>query len=122
MGSSPWRRLVSLLGDARVSLRRQGQAGQAAQTRRSGSPTRARARALFAAGVLSGEQGNYESADALMRENLDIARQFQETQRVARSPNALAAHARDRGDLAVASSLFEESLGLWRGLDDQKAD
>ena len=85
------------------------------------APTKARARALFAAGVLAGEQGNYESADALMRENLDIARQLQDTQGVAVSLNALAVHARDRGDLAVARSLFEESLELWRELDDQTA-
>jgi predicted ATPase/serine/threonine protein kinase len=85
------------------------------------APTKARARALFAAGVLAGEQGNYESADALMRENLDIARQLRDTQGVAISLNALAVHGRDRGDLAVARSLFEESLVLWRELDDPKA-
>jgi predicted ATPase len=85
------------------------------------APTKARARALFAAGVLAGEQGNYESADALISENLDIARQLQDKQGVAVSLNALAVHARDRGDLAVACSLFEESLVLWRELDDAKA-
>jgi predicted ATPase len=85
------------------------------------APTKARARALFAAGVLAGEQGNYDSADALMRENLDIARQLRDTQGVAISLNALAVNARDRGDLEVARSLFEESLVLWRELDDSKA-
>jgi len=85
------------------------------------APTKGRARALFAAGVLAGEQGNYESADDLMRENLDIAHQLRDTQGVAVSLNALAVHARDRGDLAVARSLLEESLVLWRELDDQKA-
>jgi predicted ATPase/serine/threonine protein kinase len=85
------------------------------------APTKGRARALFAAGVLAGEQGNYESADEFMRENLDIAHQLRDTQGVAVSLNALAVHARDRGDLAVARSLLEESLVLWRELDDQKA-
>jgi tetratricopeptide (TPR) repeat protein len=85
------------------------------------APTKGRARALFAAGVLAGEQGNYESADELMRENLDIAHQLRDTQGVAVSLNALAVHARDRGDLAVARSLLEESLVLWRELDDPKA-
>jgi predicted ATPase/serine/threonine protein kinase len=85
------------------------------------APTKGRARALFAAGVLAGEQGNYESADALMRENLDIARQLRDTQGIAVSLNALAVHARDRGDLALARSLLEESLVLWRELDDPKA-
>jgi predicted ATPase/serine/threonine protein kinase len=85
------------------------------------APTKARARALFAAGVLAGEQGHYASADALIRENLDIARQLRDRQGVAVSLNALAVHARDRGNLAVARSLLEESLVLWRELDNQKA-
>jgi tetratricopeptide (TPR) repeat protein len=85
------------------------------------APTKARARALFAAGVLAGEQGDYAAADALIKEDLDIARQLEDTQGVAVSLNALAVHARDRGDLPVSCSLFEESLVLWRELDDQKA-
>ena len=85
------------------------------------APTKARARALFAAGVLAGEQGDYASADALIRESLDIARQLGDKQGVAVSLNALAVIARDRGDVAVARSLFEESLVLWRELGDQKA-
>jgi predicted ATPase len=85
------------------------------------APTKARARALFAAGVLAGEQGDYAAADALIKENLGIARQLRDTQGVAVSLNALAVHARDRGDLAVARSLFEESLVLWRELHDSKA-
>ncbi len=85
------------------------------------APTKARARALFAAGVLAGEQGDYAAADALIKENLDIARQLRDTQGVAVSLNALAVHARDQGDLGFARSLFEESLALWRELDDSKA-
>jgi len=37
------------------------------------------------------------------------------------SLNAMAVLARDQGDVAVANSLFEESLVLWRELGDQKA-
>ncbi len=85
------------------------------------APTKARARAVFAAGVLAGEQGDYVSADTLIRESLDIARQLRDKQGVAVSLNALAVHARDRGDVAVAYSLLEESLMLWRELGDQKA-
>jgi predicted ATPase/serine/threonine protein kinase len=85
------------------------------------APTKARARALFAAGVLASEQGQYASADALFSENLDITRQLRDGQGVAVSLNALAVLARDRGDLAVARSRFEQSLVLWRELDDQKA-
>ena len=85
------------------------------------APTKARVRALFAAGVLAGEQGDYFSADTLIRESLDIARQLRDKQGVAVSLNALAVFARDRGDVAIAHSLFEESLVLWRELGDQKA-
>ncbi|HEV1994415.1 MAG TPA: tetratricopeptide repeat protein [Candidatus Acidoferrum sp.] len=85
------------------------------------APTKLRARALFSAGALSIEQGDYDSADALIRESLDIARQLRDKQGVAVSLNALAVLARDRGDVTVAHSLFEENLVLWRELGDQKA-
>ena len=85
------------------------------------APTKAHARALFAAGVLAGEQGDYDSADPLIRKSLNIALQLGDKQGAAVSLNALAVHARDRGDVAVACSLYEESLALWRELGDQKA-
>ena len=85
------------------------------------APTKTRARALFAAGVLALEQGDFASADVLLRENLDIARHLGDRQSIAISLNALAVIARDRGDAPLAHSLFEESLLLWRELGDQKA-
>jgi predicted ATPase/DNA-binding winged helix-turn-helix (wHTH) protein len=85
------------------------------------APTKARARALFSAGVLAGEQGDYASADALVGESLDITRQLGDKQGVAVSLNALAVLARDRGNVVVARSQFEDSLVLWRELGDQKA-
>src|SRR5437667_335961 len=77
-----------------------------------------RARVLFAAGVLAGEQGDYAAACALVEESLDIARELNDSRGVGIALNALAVHARDRGDLASARSLFEESLALWRSLGD----
>ena len=85
------------------------------------APTKARTRALFAAGVLAGEQGDYASADTLIRESQDIARQLGDNTGVAVSLNALAVFARDRGDVATAHALFEASLLLWRELGDLKA-
>jgi len=85
------------------------------------APTKTRARALFAAGVLALEQGDYASADVLIAENLDVARQLDDKQSVAVSLNALAVIARDRGDVPAAHSLLAESLELWRELGDQKA-
>jgi predicted ATPase/serine/threonine protein kinase len=87
----------------------------------SAAPTKARARALFAAGVLAGEQGDYASADALGRESLSIARQSHDNQGVAVSLNALAVVARDRGYIDAARELFEESLAQWRDVGDLKA-
>ncbi|MDQ1387380.1 MAG: hypothetical protein QOF56_834 [Acidobacteriaceae bacterium] len=85
------------------------------------NPTKARAHALFAAGVLTLEQGDYASADALITESLEITRRLGDKQGVAVSLNALGVNARDRGDVQLAHSLFEESLVLWRELGDQKA-
>jgi predicted ATPase/serine/threonine protein kinase len=85
------------------------------------APTKTRARALFAAGVLALEQGDYASAEVLITENLDVARQLDDKQSVAVSLNALAVIARDRGDVRTAHSLLAESLELWRELGDQKA-
>jgi predicted ATPase len=83
--------------------------------------TKLRMRALFAAGVLAGEQGDYAAAAALINESQDIAQALGDKTGVAVSLNALAVFARDRGDLEVAHILFEASLGLWRELGDQKA-
>ncbi len=87
----------------------------------AGATTKLRMRALFAAGVLAGEQGDYASAAALINESQDIAQALGDKTGVAVSLNALAVFARDRGDVEVAHILFEASLGLWRELDDQKA-
>ena len=85
------------------------------------APTKARARALFAAGTLANEQGDYASAGALFRENLDIARQLGDRQSAAVSLNAMAVNARDRGDISGAGALLEESLVLWREMGHPKA-
>jgi predicted ATPase len=85
------------------------------------APTKARTRALFAAGVLAGEQGDYASAETLISESQNIARQLGDNTGVAVSLNALAVFARDRGSIAKARALFEESLALWRELGDLKA-
>jgi predicted ATPase len=78
-----------------------------------------RARALFAAGVLAGEQGDYAAACALIEESRDIARELNDARGVGIALNALAVHARDRGDVAASRSLFEESLAVWRSLGDR---
>src|ERR1041384_5474616 len=85
------------------------------------SPTKERMRAVFAAGVLAGGQGDYASAYALSQESLQIARHLADAQSIAISLNAVAIHVRDRGDLATSRLLLEESLAAWRGLGDPLA-
>jgi tetratricopeptide (TPR) repeat protein len=85
------------------------------------APTKARARALFAGGVLANEQGDHERSDALLEESLEIARKLGDKQGAAVSLNALAVGFRTRGDFAPARALVEESLALWREMGDQKA-
>jgi len=81
-----------------------------------------RIRALFAAGVLTGEQGDYVLADALLSESLQLARQLDDKRSLAVSLNALAVNTRDRGHLTASRMLFEESLALWRELLDPLAE
>jgi predicted ATPase/DNA-binding winged helix-turn-helix (wHTH) protein len=85
------------------------------------APTKARSRALFAAGVLGLEQGDYAAADELIRESLEIARQQGDAHGAAVCLNALAVSARDRGDIQGARLLFEESLTVWKEVGDPKA-
>jgi predicted ATPase/serine/threonine protein kinase len=89
--------------------------------KQAAAPTKARARALFAAGVLTGEQGDYTSAEAFMKQSMEIARKLEDKQGVAVSLNALAVNARDRGDVAASRALFEQSLALWREAGDRVA-
>ncbi len=85
------------------------------------APTKARARALFAAGVLAVGQGDYASGQTLLSESRDLSREWDDKTGVAVCLNALAVIARDRGEVANAYTLFEESLLLWRELGDEKA-
>ena len=78
-----------------------------------------RARVLFSAGVLAGEQGDYPAARSLVEESLAISRELGDVRGVGIALNALAAHARDYGDLSAARVLFEESLQVWRTLGDR---
>ena len=83
--------------------------------------TKERARVLFAAGVLAGEQGDYGPARKLLTESLEIARELDDKWGAAVSLNALAVNARDVGDVTTSLALFEESLALWRELGDRAA-
>ena len=82
-------------------------------------PSIMRARVLFAAGVLAGEQGDYAEAHAALRESLAIARELNDSRSVGIALNALAVNARDLGELEQSQALFEESISLWRRMGDR---
>jgi len=77
-----------------------------------------RARLLFAAAVLAGEQGNYGSARQLFEDSLETCVELNDNRGVAVALNALAVNARERGELADASSLFERCVAIWKDLGD----
>jgi predicted ATPase len=77
-----------------------------------------RARLLFAAAVLAGEQGDYTSAQQLLEDSLETCLELHDNRGVAVALNALAVNARDRGELATASFLFERCVAIWRDLGD----
>ena len=79
----------------------------------------ARARALFAAGVLAGDQGDYTSSAALFEESLAIARHLNDKWGTAIALNALAVIAGNRGDLTAARRLAEQNVLAWRELGDR---
>jgi tetratricopeptide (TPR) repeat protein len=86
-----------------------------------GATPRTRARALFAAGVLAGEQGDYAAAQSHLGESLQIDRELDDTRGIAVALNAMAVNALERGDAEAARSLFEEALALWRSFGDSVA-
>ncbi len=77
-----------------------------------------RARLQFAAAVLAGEQGDFDSARQLFEDSLESSVELNDNRGVAVALNALAVQARNRGELAEASSLFERCLAIWKDIGD----
>ena len=82
---------------------------------------RARARTLFAASVLAGQQGDFFTAQKMANACIESARAAQDPHCVAVALNAKAVNARNLGDVGGAISLFEENLTIWRELGDTGA-
>ena len=86
-----------------------------------GEPNKTRARALFAAGILAGTQGDYTNARSLIEECIEVDRAWDDKWNIAASLNALAVFALDQGDTAEARERLEENLAMWRELGDRAA-
>jgi predicted ATPase/predicted Ser/Thr protein kinase len=87
----------------------------------AGAPTRLRARALYAACVLSDIQGDIDAAESFGREACAIYRQFGDVQGVATTMIGLAWQAQHRGRNTEATALFAETVSLWQQLGDTTA-
>jgi predicted ATPase len=72
------------------------------------------AKAVFAAGVLMTEQGDYARAKTLIGENLPLVRELGEKRYVAALVNALGAIAEYQAEYEQATAYFTESLALQR--------
>jgi len=83
--------------------------------------TKERSRALFAAGVLAVEQGDYAAARELLAESLSISEELADPWGSVVCLNALAAAALDEGDHSRALVLFEQCLKAWKALGDRQA-
>jgi predicted ATPase/serine/threonine protein kinase len=77
-----------------------------------------RARLLFAGAILTGEQGDYNSARKLLEESLDTCVELKDNRGAAVALNALGVYARDRNELANATILFERCVAIWKDLGD----
>ncbi len=75
-----------------------------------------RARAIYGAGDLAFNQGDYGRAETLCAESLRLYRELDDKVGIALSLNVLALLNRMQGDYARAAALLEESLTLCRGL------
>ncbi|MGC1461839.1 MAG: tetratricopeptide repeat protein, partial [Terracidiphilus sp.] len=77
-----------------------------------------RARLLFAAAVLAGDQGDYAAAQQSFENSLEICLELKDDRGVAVALNAQAVNARERGHLAAACLLFERCVALWKDIGD----
>ena len=77
-----------------------------------------RARLLFAAAVLTSEQGDSAAARQLFEDSLETCVELNDNRGVAVALNALGLNARDHGELVHASMLFERCVAIWKDLGD----
>jgi non-specific serine/threonine protein kinase len=79
-----------------------------------------RAKALRAAGVLSGLLGDYPAARELHEEGLAIGRKLGDRLAISRSLNNLGSVVLNQGDYPSARALYEESLAIYRELGNRQ--
>jgi predicted ATPase/DNA-binding CsgD family transcriptional regulator len=85
----------------------------------SSEASQARARALSGNGVLAHYQGDYDRAEKLCREALELSRSLNDAKGVAEAYTGLALVLRTRGDYPTAEKLFREALAVYEDLGDE---
>ena len=79
----------------------------------------ARARVLSGNGVLAHYQGDYEQAEELCQEALQLSLALNDGKGIAEAQTGLGLVRRARGDYPEAETLFREALAGYEGLDDE---
>ena len=82
--------------------------------------SQARARALSGNGVLAHYQGDYDRAEELCREALELSRSLGDAKGVAEANTGLALVLRTRGDYPAAEKLFREALAVYEDVGDER--
>jgi predicted ATPase len=77
-----------------------------------------RAKALNGAGVLAGNQGDYDRQTAILEESLKLYKELDDKPGIAQAINNLGSIAYSQGDYARAEALYTESLNLRREIGD----
>lgn len=98
----------------------EGRAFAEAAVAQGGGGAGERAKALYAAGSLAQDQGDYEPAVPLLEAGLAMAREAGDRAVAALCLNELGFVARDQGDYAQAAALHEEALGLHQAEGDRR--
>ena len=87
----------------------------------SSEASQARARALSWNGVLAHYQGDYDCAEKLCRDALELSRSLNDAKCVAEADTGIALVLRTRGDYPAAEKLFREALAVYEDLGDDGA-
>jgi predicted ATPase/DNA-binding CsgD family transcriptional regulator len=79
----------------------------------------ARARALSGNGVIAHYQGDYDRAEELSRDALELSRSLDDAKGVGEGYTGVALVLRTRGDYRAAEELFREALAVYEGIGDE---
>ena len=90
-------------------------------TAASSEPSLARARALSGNGVLAHYQGDYDRAEQLSEDALQLSRSLDDARGLAEARTGIALVRRARGDYPEAETLFREALAGYERTDDEAA-